>query len=93
MSDTSPTPEGAFSQQGPAMKIDLGPSPEEPALVKPAQQQQPFLQRHGITILLAGIVAAFVATVLSVGINVVFVAFAGGRGNRLVQQGKSQGEP
>src|ERR1022692_3027998 len=94
MSDTSPTPEGAFIPEDRKAEGDRGPLPEEPAtaVASVAQQRPPsFLQRQGIAVLVAAVVAAVVAVVvatsISVGLNL-WMANSGGRGNRLVQEGK-----
>ena len=96
MSDTSPTPEGAFLPEGQKLKGDRGPRPEEPATAVPSvEKQRPptLLRGQVVTILVAAVVAVVVAVTISASINLLWMASSGGRDDRLRQEGKTKVGP
>jgi hypothetical protein len=101
MSDASPASEGTFSQQGSQVKADRAQIPDEPVAEAPVELQRPTSQsgRYLVTVLIAagvsGFVATIVAVVISLGIGFWMAGSPGGRGDRLMQEGKltvGQGE-
>jgi hypothetical protein len=90
MSDSSPTPEGAFSAERRKAKDAAGPAGDEPVpVVKLAEPPRtpPVWRHYVLTVVLAAVVAAFVAAGVSIGVNVLFRG-TGAPGGLLIQQGK-----
>jgi hypothetical protein len=86
MSAPSPAPEGAFSSEG---RKAIGALDEPPPAVIPIKKPAPSrLAGCGLTVLVAALVAAVVATLISVGVNLLMAKLGGGQGDRLVQEGK-----
>jgi hypothetical protein len=90
VSDTSWTPEGAFSSEGRKAQAAPSPPPEEPAPAIASVETprwQSLWQRHRTRVLVAAVVATFVACAISIAVQVAFLR-SGGRDGRFVQEGK-----